>query len=122
MVRFTMLLVAVALMAGTSGCTHCDTCDDFPTPCLDQVAAYGSPAGSMVVGDAGEMQTAAPISSGGTTTATPTGAGTTSTPPPAGGASPYGPGASLAPIPGSNARASRPTTGVTLGGTPRQSN
>ena len=32
MTRFCLLLVGVALAAG-SGCAQCDTCDDFPAPC-----------------------------------------------------------------------------------------
>ena len=34
MLRHSLPLVAVALAIGASGCTHCDTCDDFPIPCV----------------------------------------------------------------------------------------
>ncbi len=34
MLRLNLLLVAVALAAVQAGCTQCDTCDDFPTPCF----------------------------------------------------------------------------------------
>lgn|GEM_PF-1759496 len=34
MLRFSLLLTAVALAIGSTGCTHCDTCDDFPIPCV----------------------------------------------------------------------------------------
>jgi hypothetical protein len=34
MLRLNLLLVAVALAAVQAGCTQCDTCDDFPTPCI----------------------------------------------------------------------------------------
>jgi hypothetical protein len=33
MLRFNLALLAAALTAVTAGCTQCDTCDDFPTPC-----------------------------------------------------------------------------------------
>jgi len=28
------LLMAVAVAAGVVGCAQCDTCDDFPAPCV----------------------------------------------------------------------------------------
>lgn len=28
------LAIAMGLAAGAIGCAHCDTCDDFPAPCL----------------------------------------------------------------------------------------
>jgi hypothetical protein len=34
MLRLSFLLSAVALFVGSAGCTHCDTCDDFPIPCV----------------------------------------------------------------------------------------
>lgn len=34
MLRLSLLLAAVACTIGTAGCTHCDTCDDFPIPCV----------------------------------------------------------------------------------------
>jgi hypothetical protein len=52
MSRYTLLLLAGSLtaMAGAVGCTHCDTCDDFPTPCsgpncgLQGYVPYGTDA------------------------------------------------------------------------------
>lgn len=122
MVRFSLLLVAVALAAGTSGCAHCDTCDDFPTPCLDQMASFGAPAGAIVVADGTPAPTMLPTTSGSTTPAAPSGTGTPATPPPTGGSSPYGTGASLEPIPGSNGPGSKPVAGVSLGNSTRRSN
>jgi hypothetical protein len=47
MLRFGLVLMAVALTAGALGCTHCDTCDDFPTPCVGFNCGYpGHPAPS----------------------------------------------------------------------------
>jgi hypothetical protein len=40
MPRSSLLLVAAALAAGTIGCAHCDTCDDFPTPCTGPNCGY----------------------------------------------------------------------------------
>lgn len=34
MLRFSLALTTVAIVIGSSGCTHCDTCDDFPLPCI----------------------------------------------------------------------------------------
>ena len=33
MTRFALLVVGLAL-AGVTGCAQCDTCDDFPAPCV----------------------------------------------------------------------------------------
>ena len=49
-----LLLVAVALTAGAVGCTHCDTCDDFPTPCVGGNCGYSSSAPSMGYGGTSE--------------------------------------------------------------------
>ncbi len=46
MLRINSLLVAVALAAGAVGCTQCDTCDDFPTPCVG--ATCGAPTYTQV--------------------------------------------------------------------------
>ena len=48
MLRLSLLLVAVALAAGSVGCTHCDTCDDFPIPCVGSNCGpiSGQPIGS----------------------------------------------------------------------------
>ncbi len=43
MLRTRSLLVAVALAAGAVGCTQCDTCDDFPTPCVGAMCNGGGP-------------------------------------------------------------------------------
>lgn len=34
MLRFKFALLAVSLAAGAVGCAQCDTCDDFPAPCV----------------------------------------------------------------------------------------
>ena len=34
MLRHSLLLVAGTLAVASAGCTHCDTCDDFPIPCV----------------------------------------------------------------------------------------
>jgi hypothetical protein len=34
MTRLSAVLMAAGLAAGAVGCAHCDTCDDFPTPCV----------------------------------------------------------------------------------------
>lgn len=47
MLRFGLVLMAVALAAGTVGCAQCDTCDDFPTPCIGTNCGFqGYPAPS----------------------------------------------------------------------------
>jgi hypothetical protein len=122
MARLTLLLAAVAVMAGTSGCTHCDTCDDFPTPCLDQVAGFGPAGGTFLAGDGADMPASLPATNTTTTPAPASGPTTPTTAPPPSGGSPYGAGASLEPIPGSNSRTGAPAAGVSLGGTPRRSN
>lgn len=48
MVRISLSLSAAALAILVSGCTLCDTCDDFPVPCAD--------------GNCGVAMTSAPIS------------------------------------------------------------
>ena len=55
----TMLLAGSLALAGV-GCTHCDTCDDFPTPCTGPncggMAGYGTytdvPVGNSNMGNA----------------------------------------------------------------------
>ena len=50
--RISLLLVAVALVAGAVGCAHCDTCDDFPTPCVGGDCGYapsGPPGGYAMI-------------------------------------------------------------------------
>jgi hypothetical protein len=34
MTRLNAVLVAAGLAVGAVGCAHCDTCDDFPAPCV----------------------------------------------------------------------------------------
>ncbi len=34
MPRTRLLAIAVVAVAGAIGCAHCDTCDDFPAPCV----------------------------------------------------------------------------------------
>jgi len=61
------LMVAVAVAAGVIGCAQCDTCDDFPTPCVGPNCgqAYGVPgdvlAPTMGRGGPAMMGTMAPI-------------------------------------------------------------
>ena len=41
MSRSLLLLTAAASLAvGALGCAHCDTCDDFPTPCTGANCGY----------------------------------------------------------------------------------
>lgn len=50
MSRTSLLLAAFTLAAGVTGCTHCDTCDDFPTPCTGPNCGFrGGPVGGTVV-------------------------------------------------------------------------
>ena len=50
MSRTSLLLAAFTLAAGMTGCTHCDTCDDFPTPCTGPNCGFrGGPVGGTVV-------------------------------------------------------------------------
>jgi hypothetical protein len=49
MARWNLLMAAATVAAGTIGCAHCDTCDDFPVPCVGAncngpTMAYGGPA------------------------------------------------------------------------------
>lgn len=43
MARWNLLMAAVATAAGTIGCAHYDTVDDFPVPCVGANCAGGSP-------------------------------------------------------------------------------
>ncbi len=65
MTKFALLVVGVAL-AVASGCAQCDTCDDFPAPCVGPNCGQG---GYNTVGfipptqdglPAGEARTTAP--------------------------------------------------------------
>ncbi len=52
MTRLNAALVAAGLAVGAVGCAHCDTCDDFPAPCVGpncggQYGVYGPGAGPM---------------------------------------------------------------------------
>lgn len=49
MLRSRLALLAVAMAAGVAGCTFCDTCDDFPTPCVG--GNCGEPGTSPVGGN-----------------------------------------------------------------------
>jgi hypothetical protein len=120
MTRISLLLVAVALAAGTSGCTHCDTCDDFPTPCLEQNSGYTPATGAYMGPDAGEIQTSMPPASA-IESIPASKPATAPAPPPAGGASPHGAAATLDPIPDINPASPPAAPAATLGGLPRQS-
>ena len=61
------LLVTLVVAGGFVGCAQCDTCDDFPAPCVGpncgQNMAYGPPALSPTMGmgpAAGPMAPMAP--------------------------------------------------------------
>ena len=41
MSRICLLLAAVALSASDLGCAQCDTCDDFPAPCVGPNCGQG---------------------------------------------------------------------------------
>ncbi len=41
------LLMAVAVAAGVVGCAQCDTCDDFPVPCVGPNCGQGLMPGGM---------------------------------------------------------------------------
>src|SRR4051794_10141734 len=50
MSRTSLLLAAFTLAAGMTGCTHCDTCDDFPAPCNGPNCGFrGGPVGGTIV-------------------------------------------------------------------------
>ena len=61
MSRTSLLLAAFSLAVGMTGCTHCDTCDDFPTPCTGPNCGFrGGPVGGTVedyIAKSGELLT-----------------------------------------------------------------
>ena len=60
MSRLSSLLVAAGLAAGTVGCAQCDTCDDFPAPCIGPncgvAGAYGGSGSSRSSSSPGPAQ------------------------------------------------------------------
>ena len=46
------LLLAVAVAAGVVGCAQCDTCDDFPVPCIGPNCGQLMPGGIPAALDA----------------------------------------------------------------------
>ncbi len=72
MMRHSPLLTAVALAIGSAGCTHCDTCDDFPIPCVGgncggvmaspaPTGGYTAVPGPVIVTQPSPMPTTAPV-------------------------------------------------------------
>jgi len=56
MLRFSLLAAVALLAAGFTGCTHCDTCDDFPVPCVGHNTAVPmAPGGSYSVTVGGDQ-------------------------------------------------------------------
>ncbi len=60
MSRFSALLVAAGLAAGTVGCAQCDTCDDFPAPCIGPNCGVGGAYGGSAPANATYSGPAAP--------------------------------------------------------------
>jgi hypothetical protein len=69
MTRLSAVLMAAGLAAGAVGCAHCDTCDDFPTPCVGPNCG-GGPMGVYAMAS-GPVSYSAPA---GATTSAPAGA------------------------------------------------
>ncbi len=69
MTRLSAVLMAAGLAAGAVGCAHCDTCDDFPTPCVGPNCG-GGPMGVYAMAS-GPVSYTAPA---GTVTSAPAGA------------------------------------------------
>jgi hypothetical protein len=42
MLRLRFLMASAALSVGAIGCAHCDTCDDFPSPCGTPYCGYNT--------------------------------------------------------------------------------
>ncbi len=93
MTRLSAVLMAAGLAAGAIGCAHCDTCDDFPTPCVGPncgggpmgvyamssgPVSYSAPAGATVSAPAGA--TLGPVTDGAGPIPTAPAAGTTPAP------------------------------------------
>lgn len=57
MTRNCLLLLVASATLALAGCAHCDTCDDFPTPCQggDCGGGMGGPAPSMGLPGMGPM-------------------------------------------------------------------
>ena len=57
MSKFRFLSAALTVAALAIGCTHCDTCDDFPAPCLggNCMGSASGYAGAPPVGMNGPM-------------------------------------------------------------------
>ena len=81
MVRFSLLAAVVLMAAGVTGCTHCDTCDDFPVPCVGHNTGVPfAPGESYTVNVGGPQSTivtnpSAPAPSVSSTPVPPTGTG-----------------------------------------------
>lgn len=59
MARFRLAAIVGLLAAAVVGCAHCDTCDDFPAPCLGG-NCFGA-AGGAEYGPAMPVMANAPI-------------------------------------------------------------
>jgi hypothetical protein len=117
------LLTAAGLAVGFAGCTHCDTCDDFPVPYFNQTMAYGGGPGSYIMGDAAPVvtepaTTTAPAPGGSNTTAPANANPNPAGPPPSNTGSPHSSATSLESIPDADP-SSPPAPAATLGGLPR---
>ena len=70
MLRISLAAAVAILAAGFTGCTHCDTCDDFPVPCVGHNTGVPfAPAGSytMNVGPTESTIVSAPAAPAGAT-------------------------------------------------------
>jgi hypothetical protein len=64
MTRSRMLAVAMGLAVGAVGCAHCDTCDDFPAPCIGgNCGGMGGPMPGMAMAPMTSEPAAAPAPS-----------------------------------------------------------
>jgi hypothetical protein len=50
--RNTMLGMVVVIAAANAGCAVCDTCDDFPVPCVGANCGQNVQGGPAVMGSA----------------------------------------------------------------------
>jgi len=71
MTRLNAVLVAAGLAVGAVGCAHCDTCDDFPAPCVGPNCATG-PMGAYGMAS-GPTAYSGPMTLGATVPAGPAG-------------------------------------------------
>lgn len=104
MLRFNLLAAVALLAAGVTGCTHCDTCDDFPVPCVGHntgVPVGSAPSYTMNVGSDKTTVVSNPSTSGSTSDSSAPAPSTSAGPfkPPAGTASAAASPSTLEPLP-----------------------